>query len=530
MRKFKFIRLNFLLFSLLVYACGSPEITQENLSISLFVDGESISAEIPSGSTARDAFELVGIPLNILDESDPPLYTILKNEDNITLTRIIEDFVIQEEVIPYETQDLRNESLPEGERRLIQPGKNGVQEITYRKILENGIEVSNSVVKTTILEAPVPEIVMVGSQAPFAAVPIEGKLIYISAGNAWLMEENTGIRRPIVTTGDLDGFILKLSPDGEWLLYSRSSDDEDEINELWVAKVNDETGLEIDLKVSNIIHFADWIPDSGLGIVFSSVKPSSTSPGWQANNDLKFINFNDSGWVSGPRTGIDENSGGIYGWWGTNFEWSPDGEELLYTRPDGIGNVDFDDEALESVFDVVPLQTGSDWAWVPDVSWAPDGDYIYLVTHAAQEGLSSHEESPLFDLTVVPLLVGPPINLVEQVGMFSNPSVSPHVPRGFEEDSYKIAYLKALVPTQSRNSGYRLFVMDRDGSNQKPVFPPEGAQGLAPQDFVWAPLLESEYNFQVALTYQGNLWIVNTLTGQSQQLTGDGLTRAVDWK
>lgn len=530
MRSIKLINLRFFIISVFLFACGSPQIQQDDLNVNLFVDGEAISAQIPAGSTARDAYEVSGFSIDILDESSPPFYTVLQTGDDLYLTRIVEEFVIQEEVIPYETQDLRNESLPEGEIRLIQPGKNGIQETTYRKIFENGVEVSNNIVKIVIIEAPVPEVVMVGSQAPFAVLPIDGKLAYILAGNAWVMEGSTGVRRPVVTSGDLDGFIFKLSQNGEWLLFSRSSEDEDEINELWVAKVGGDNGVEIDLEIRNIIHFADWVPGSENGIIFSTVEPSPTSPGWQANNDLAFVNFSELGWVSAPRIALDGNSGGIYGWWGTNFEWSNDGEELLYSRPDGVGYVDIGDEDLEPIIDVVPLLTGSDWAWVPNIAWSPDGNYLYLVTHAPQEGLSSHEESPLFDLTVVPLLVGPSINLVKEVGMFANPIVSPLIANNFEDDSYKIAYLKALVPTQSRNSGYRLFVMDRDGSNQKPVFPPEGAQGLAPHDFVWSPSTEKEYNFQIALTYQGNLWLINMLDGQSQQLTGDGLTSAIDWK
>jgi hypothetical protein len=71
---------------------------------------------------------------------------------------------------------------------------------------------------------------MVGVQKPFTPMPIPGKLVYIASGNAWIMEESTGNRRPVVTTGDLDGQIFSLSPKGEWLLFSR--------------KVKEETGSE----------------------------------------------------------------------------------------------------------------------------------------------------------------------------------------------------------------------------------------------------------------------------------------------
>jgi hypothetical protein len=344
------------------------------------------------------------------------------------------------------------------------------------------------------------------------------------------MEETTGIRRPVVTSGDLDGRIFSLSPDGKWLLFTRSEDSEDVINSLWVTQVEGEEGLLIDLEVENVIHFADWVPDSVNGIVFSTAELSPNSPGWQANNDLKFLNFSSSGWVSGSRTAIDPSSGGLYGWWGTTFAWSPDGEEMLYARPDGIGRVDFEEEILRPFIDVITLQTRADWAWVPSIAWAPDGAYLYTVTHAPQEGLSAPEESPLFDLSVIPLTAGAPVILVKEVGMFANPLPSPAQESDYGETIYKVAFLQALVSTQSDSSGYRLVVMDRDGSNRQAVFPPEGAQGLAPQVFAWSPVGESGYNFMIAVIYQGDLWLVDVLTGQAQQLTGDGLTTALDWK
>ena len=50
-------------------------------------------------------------------------------------------------------------------------------------------------------------------------------------------------RRPIeflwLTSGDLDGRIFTLSPDGAWLLFSRSSTRpiDEEINNLWLKNI-----------------------------------------------------------------------------------------------------------------------------------------------------------------------------------------------------------------------------------------------------------------------------------------------------
>ena len=271
-----------LLLGFFLAACGSAQTPQGLITVELSYDGRTDSLEVPAGSTVREAFEAAGVELNELDRAEPALFNILVEGASAQLVRVEEEFEIEDLTIAYETQLLRNESLPEGEQRLIQPGVNGLQEITYRRLFEDGIEISRNIVKTVNVEDAVPEIVMVGSQTPFASVTIFGQLAYISGGNAWIIEEVTGNRRPVVTSGDLDGRVFSVSPQGEWLLYTRADEDPDIINTLWVARIDDDSGTLVDLGVSNIVHYADWVPGSANnGIVFSTVEPSQTAPGWQ---------------------------------------------------------------------------------------------------------------------------------------------------------------------------------------------------------------------------------------------------------
>ena len=84
---------------------------------------------------------------------------------------------------------------------------------------------------------------------------------------------------------------------------------------------------------------------------------------------------------------------------------------------------------------------------------------------------------------------------------------------------------------QSETSRYNLVVMDRDGSNKKILFPSEGAEGLEPQKLVWSPeALENSDNPAIAFIYEDNLWIVDSVTGEAWQITGDNLTSRIDWK
>jgi resuscitation-promoting factor RpfB len=193
--------------------------------------------------------------------------------------------------------------------------------------------------------------------------------------------------------------------------------------------------------------------------------------------------------------------------------------------------VNFETTDIQKLFDIAPLQTFGDWAWVPGLSWSPDQTALFSVDHPAQDGSASAESSPNFDVAVLPLLSSPTINLVSQAGMFAYPvpSQAETLPTG--EIAYQVAYLQAIFPSQSETSRYLLMVMDRDGSNRKQLFPESGAPGLDPQRVVWTPGAGSdEDSYDLAFIYQGNLWLVNTQTGLSRQLSGDGLVSRIDWK
>jgi hypothetical protein len=516
-----------------IAACSAPQVRQGQITVSVVADGVTLPIELPAGSTAQDAVDQLGVTPGTLDRVDPPLYTLLSESSIVTITRVREEFEVEQVIIPFERQVLRNESLPEGESRLSQAGSNGIKELTYRRVFENDLLQTENVVRSVIVQEPVSEIVMIGSQAFFASLPIPGRLVYLSAGNAWVMEGNTGNRRPIVATGDLDGRVFSLSPDGKWLLYTRNNQAGNAINSLWMARVDGDTEQRIDLKVSNIIHFAQFNTDANR-LAYSTVEPRATAPGWQANNELNVKAISPSGLVTNPTTVLEANAGGVYGWWGMDFFWSPDSQSLAYAQPDEIGIIDLEGKTKQLLLEVLPLQTRQDWAWVPSVAWSPDSTMIYTVSHTATESSLSTEESPRFDLIAVPVFGGAPITLVSEVGMFAYPVASPVISTtlGIEgEVPFQVAYLQASQPLQSETSRYQLVVIDRDGSNKKVLFPKDGAQGLEPQQVTWSPeAVDVQGHHAIAFTYQGNIWLVDLSTESAVQVTGDGLTVSLDWR
>ena len=509
----------------LLTSCRSPQVTSPEISVTINAAGQTQQVTIPAGSTVQQALQAAGLAVNTLDKTEPPVYTVLSNGDSISLTRIQETFETEEQIIPFERQVVRNESLPDGETRLVQAGSNGKQELTYRIVQEDGVETSRAVVKTVTLQEALPEIVMVGAQASFAPLPLPGKLVYLAGGNAWIIDTSTANRTALVTTGDLDGRIFSLSPRGDFLIYTRRSTKpaDKEINQLWAVRTNGGS-KPFNTSIVNVVHFADWFPGKS-AFAYSTVEPRSAAPGWQANNDLHSYSIS-----SGEKRKILEpNSGGVYGWWGMTFAFAPDGR-LAYARPDGIGIVDIEAKSLKPLISITPFNTRSDWAWLPAIAWGADSKTLYYTTHAPPPSLISEEDSPFFDLSAASFSNTANIQIAAGTGMFAYPSVSTLQPSS-RERPYLLAYLQAIFPEQSETSRYRIVVMDRDGSNRRTLFPAKDAPGLDPQTLAWAPeVIPGQSGDFIAVIYQGNLWLVDSGNGQAYQVTGDGLVTRLNWK
>lgn len=507
----------------LLVSCRSPQVAAADITIRITADGESRNITVPAGSTVTQAIQSAGITVGTQDRLDPPAYTVLGDGNLVILTRVSEVFETEQQIIPFERQVVRNESLPEGETRLVQAGVNGLEELTYRRVLEDGVEISKSVVKSVILEEAVPEIMMVGAQSSFAPLPIPGRLVYLAGGNVWSIDTSTANRTALVTTGDLDGRIFELSPNGQYLIFTRKSTKpaDQEINTLWAVRTDG--GKPFSTGISNVVHFADWIPGTN-SIAYSTVEPRSTAPGWQANNDLHRYSV-----TTGSKARVlDASSGGVYGWWGMTFAFSAEGR-LAYSRPDGIGLVDLDGKYLKPLLSITPFNTHSDWAWLPSITWGADGKTLYYVSHAPPPSLVSEEDSPFFDINAIVLENNATIPIAQQSGMFAYPSVS-SLQSSSTERPYQVAYLQAIFPSQSETSRYRVVVMDRDGSNRRTIFPANDAPGLEPQTLAWAPdVIDGQSGDFVALIYQGNLWLLDSGNGQAYQVTGDGLVTRIDW-
>jgi len=95
---------------------------------------------------------------------------LAKAEETLTLEQvlgnyasIVEKIEVEEEVINYETITKNTSSVSTGDRvnKVIQKGKNGLKEVTYKVKYQNDIEISRTVIKEEIIKKPVNKIVQV---------------------------------------------------------------------------------------------------------------------------------------------------------------------------------------------------------------------------------------------------------------------------------------------------------------------------------------------------------------------------------
>jgi hypothetical protein len=559
------------------------------VAVTVELGGSSSTLTLSSTTTVNDALRQAGITLEELDRVEPPGYTQVADGMVIRVIRVFEELAVIEEPIPFESLTTYSDGLPAGETRLIQGGINGVAEITYRITYENGSEVARYEIRRVVISRPQDEIFLVGNQTELPTVTVNGTLVYISDSNAWVMRQNSANRRPLTFEGGIDGRIFELSGDGKRLLFSRTVDgleagdsaagiDDAPFNQLWVVlDTTDIASRPIPLDLYNVL-YADWVPETKRTIVYSTAEPRPGFPGWQANNDLWRGIIADNGRVGRAEQLLEPSSGGIYGWYGTAFAYGPDGVTMAWAQPDAVGILtpiylppvvedetdeedeveetpeptsesENEDEDEEEEFGLIPEPTPEnvpdvllpgayarqtlltfsprnayDFVWRPDVFWSPDGSVIATTTHGPPVGSESPEDSPLFNLMALAVDGRFAAELEEEVGMWASPQYSPAVSPDGTAIDVRIAYLQAIDPLDSVISRYRLAVMDRDGSNSRVIFPPEGQPGLHPQVITWSP-----DGRQIALVYQGNLYLIDLASGIARQITGDGRSSTPRW-
>ena len=519
---------------LVLVACNAtPKEEEGQVRGRILVDGEERTFIYQQPISVQEVLRLENIVLGDLDDVSPFLRTQVTDGEIITVVRVTQNTVCEDETMPFEEERLPRTDLEPGVEIIIEQGINGSRQVCYVVTYRDSVETSRNFQRQTVIEEPQSAVIYYGVNDTLEPVAIEGTIAYMSGNQAWIMETSNSARRPLTIPGQLDGRVFELSPNGRQLLYTKQTDNPDDepfSNELWLM-TDLFTGNLVQLQQIDILN-AYWVPGRDNAYAYTSASAGGGFQGWQAFNDLWLVEIDlRSGAIRNIENLIGENVSGSYAAWGTRFAWSPDSSNVAYAKADGVGLVDFaaqDFGAFVLNYPFFNAATSNGWVWEPELSWSADGQWVATTIHGAPFGSESAIDSVVFNVAVFkvgdaenPLVID---NFIERAGIWANPQFSPVR----EDGSVRLAYFQARTPLNSVGTAYDMVVMDRDGSNKTKIFPPEGQAELRPVDFdgefIWSP-----DGRQIAIIYQGNIWLVDVESGLTQQLTSDGQVSAIRW-
>lgn len=518
---------------LLLTACEQTPpalIGRESLEISITADHQTTSLDTKA-TTVREALAEASINVNDLDEVTPPLFTPLEDGMTITLVRLTESLETILKTVPFAIKIVRSDALNEDDPPVIvQGGKPGLVEETVRIVYRDGIETERWVTQETQIEATQDEIRMVGISAIRGNVEFPGVLAFRSGGAAIVLRGNTFVPEQLNIEGVLDGRVFTLSPSGSYLLYTLNQATDSFSNSLWL--ISTERGARPqNLAVNNIL-WADWNPAQLNQIAFTTAETTNQPPGWEAHNDLWLGEIPASYLSNFTATLLVDTYPATYGWWGGSYAWSPSGKAIAYSYADEVGIIDL--EADRESDPHRPLQrftdfnTLADWVWVPTLTWSPDGRFLAFTNHNSEDSTAQ-----VFDSWLVDTISGNSGRIVSETGMWGHLHWTPvggtpytnttplsyTIPITEPIANSQIAFLKATAPDDSQRSPYVLWLMDRDGSNGRRLYPESGENALFPREqrfMAWSP----DGRF-IAFIHNQTLHLYNLITNEVTFITQD---------
>lgn len=127
--------------------------------------------KITAVGTVADALKAAKVEVDSSDAVNPGLGTPLSDDMKITLTMVDQKSQKRRVAVPFSTKKVEDSSLPKGEIKVITKGVNGINEETWTVVFKDGKKVSEKKVSSKVVNAPVTQVVKVGTKTASSSSP-----------------------------------------------------------------------------------------------------------------------------------------------------------------------------------------------------------------------------------------------------------------------------------------------------------------------------------------------------------------------
>ena len=142
-----------------------PVVSQEISRAVLTVEtcNQVRSFDVPKGLTLREALAQGKVPVSSLDRLSMPLDALIDREAVVRLVKVDEEWVVEEEAIPFPRQFQVGRNVEFGKIAIVQKGVPGIREKTYRLRKEDGKEIQKTFIGERVNRQPFLQIEQVGT-------------------------------------------------------------------------------------------------------------------------------------------------------------------------------------------------------------------------------------------------------------------------------------------------------------------------------------------------------------------------------
>lgn len=126
--------------------------------------GDAVQQIQTPGGTVQAVLDQLGISVSHLDRVTPDLDALVQPDDVIEIVRVNKALVTERVSIPFGVRRWAEPKLEKGKTAVLREGREGVKELVYEVVTENGKEVSRTLVDEKVIAEPRDKIIGIGTK------------------------------------------------------------------------------------------------------------------------------------------------------------------------------------------------------------------------------------------------------------------------------------------------------------------------------------------------------------------------------